>query len=465
MRHTEPDAAFRRRLRAILGAQAVLEDPADRWPYGYDNSRRQALPALVGFATAPEQVLEVVRLCAERRVPLVPRGRGTGTAGGSVPIEGGLVLSLERMDRILEVNPDDRLMVVEPGVLNAAVQERAAGVGFFWPPDPSSGAYCTVGGNLSHNSAGPRAVKYGTPRENTLGLRAVTGAGEALRTGFRTTKGVVGYDLTRLLIGSEGTLAVLTQATLKLTPSPEARLALRAAYRDIAGAAAAVARIMAQPVIPSALEYIGGLAVDLVRGAPGVALPAQTAALLLIEVDGPADCVEQAARAVGAAAKGAGLLDLAVASRAEDAGDLWAARKALSPALRTLAPKKINEDVAVPVSRLPAFIDALESLSARHAVPIVHFGHAGNGNIHTNLMVDPAVEGQLERARQCLSEVFDRVIALGGTISGEHGVGLEKQPFVPREIDPATLAVMRRIKQDLDPNGILNPGKVFPPAT
>ena len=320
MRHTEPDAAFRRRLRAILGAQAVLEDPADRWPYGYDNSRRQALPALVGFATAPEQVLEVVRLCAERRVPLVPRGRGTGTAGGSVPIEGGLVLSLERMDRILEVNPDDRLMVVEPGVLNAAVQERAASVGFFWPPDPSSGAYCTVGGNLSHNSAGPRAVKYGTPRENTLGLRAVTGAGEALRTGFRTTKGVVGYDLTRLLIGSEGTLAVLTEATLKLTPSPEARLALRAAYRDIAGAAAAVARIMAQPVIPSALEYIGGLAVDLVRGAPGVALPAETAALLLIEVDGPADCVEQAARAVGAAAKGAGLLDLAVASRARTPG-------------------------------------------------------------------------------------------------------------------------------------------------
>ena len=182
-------------------------------------------------------------------------------------------------------------------------------------------------------------------------------------------------------------------------------------------------------------------------------------------MDGPADCVEQAARAVGAAAKGAGLLDLAVASRGEDAGDLWAARKALSPALRTLAPKKINEDVAVPVSRLPAFIDALESLSARHAVPIVHFGHAGNGNIHTNLMVDPAVEGQLERARQCLSEVFDRVIALGGTISGEHGVGLEKQPFVPREIDPATLAVMRRIKQNLDPHGILNPGKLFPPVT
>ncbi len=420
-RFCEPDAAFRRSLQSILGEAAVLEDPADRWPYGYDNSRRHALPALVGFATEADQVREVVRLCAAARVPLVPRGRGTGTTGASVPTHGGLVLSLERMTRVLELNPDDRLMVVEPGVTNAEVQARAASVGFFWPPDPSSGAYCTVGGNLAHNSAGPRAVKYGTPRENTLGLRAVTGAGEALRVGFRTTKGVVGYDLTRLLIGSEGTLAVLTEATLKLTPRPEARLAMRAAYRDIGAAAAAIARVMGQPIVP--------------------------------------------ATAVAAAARGAGLLDLAVAPRQEDAAGLWAARKALSPALRTLAPKKINEDVAVPVSRLPALIEGVEGLSARHRVPIVNFGHAGNGNIHTNLMVDPADAGQMERSRQCLSEVFDLVLALGGTLSGEHGVGLEKQPFVAREIDPATLAVMGRIKQDLDPSGILNPGKVFPPAT
>jgi D-lactate dehydrogenase len=464
-RFCEPDAAFRRSLQSILGEAAVLDDPADRWPYGYDNSRRHALPALVGFATEADQVREVVRLCAAARVPLVPRGRGTGTTGASVPAQGGLVLSLERMTRVIEVNPDDRLMVVEPGVTNAEVQARAASVGFFWPPDPSSAAYCTVGGNLAHNSAGPRAVKYGTPRENTLGLRAVTGAGEALRVGFRTTKGVVGYDLTRLLIGSEGTLAVLTEATLKLTPRPEARLAMRAAYRDIGAAAAAIARVMGQPIVPSALEYIGGLAVDLVRGAPGVDLPEAARALLLIEVDGSADCVERAATAVAAAAKGTGLLDLAVAPRQEDAAGLWAARKALSPALRTLAPKKINEDVAVPVSRLPALIEGVEGLSARHRVPIVNFGHAGNGNIHTNLMVDPADAGQIERSRQCLSEVFDLVLALGGTLSGEHGVGLEKQPFVAREIDPATLAVMRRIKQDLDPSGILNPGKVFPPAT
>jgi len=457
-----PTPAFRRALRETLGADGVLEEAADCWAYGYDNSREQAPPDVVGFAEEPGQVAEVVRLCNRHRVPLVARGRGTGTTGAAVPIAGGLVLSLERMDRALEVNPDDRLVVVQPGITNQAVQELAGAHGFFWAPDPSSAEYCTVGGNLGHNSAGPRAVKYGTTRENTLGLRAVTGAGEVIRTGVRTTKGVVGYDLTRLIIGSEGTLAVITEATLRLIPQPEARRALRAAYRDIGDAAAAVTRIMAQPLIPSALEYIGGLGVDLVRGSPGVSLPAETGALLLIEVDGPAAWVDDAARSVAEISQGPGLVEVTIGARAEDTADLWAARKALSPALRSLAPKKINEDIAVPVSRLPAFIRGVEELAARHRLPIVNFGHAGNGNIHTNLMVHPERDDELDRARVCLSELFDLVIALQGTLSGEHGVGLAKREFVDREIDTVTLGVMRRIKADLDPNGILNPGKVFP---
>jgi D-lactate dehydrogenase len=461
-RIARPDPVFRDLLRQVLGSASVLEDPADCWPYGYDNSREQAPPDLVGFALEPAQVGEVVQLCSRHRVPLVARGRGTGTTGAAVPVRGGLVLSLERMAQALEVNPEDRLMVVQPGITNQAVQDLAGAHGFFWPPDPTSAAYCTVGGNLGHNSAGPRAVKYGTPRENTLGLRAVTGAGEAIRTGVRTTKGVVGYDLTRLLIGSEGTLAVITEATLKLTPLPEAKRALRAVYRDIGAAAAAVARVMAQPVIPSALEYIGGLGVDLVRGSPGVALPAEAGAILLIEVDGPAAWVDEAARAVAETARGAGLVEIAIATRVEDGAEIWAARKALSPALRSLAPRKINEDVAVPVSRLPEFVRGVEQLSARYRLPIVNFGHAGNGNIHTNLMVDPERDDELARAGACLSELFDLVIALNGTLSGEHGVGLAKRAYVDREIDGATLAVMRRIKQDLDPNGILNPGKLFP---
>ncbi len=461
-RYTTPDAAFRQRLYGILGRRNVLSDPADRWPYGYDNSRRHALPDLVGFATSHEQVRETVALCHARRVPLVARGRGTGTTGATVPVRGGLVLSLERMARILEVDPSNRLMVVEVGATNEAVQRKAAEHGFFWPPDPTSAAYCTIGGNLAYNSAGPRAVKYGTPRENTLGLRAVTGAGDEISTGVYTTKGVVGYDLTRLLVGSEGTLAIFTEATLKLTPRPEDRRAMRAAYADIGSAAAAIARIMTQPVIPCALEFIDHKGLDLIR--TDVELPAGTASLLMIEVDGPADCIDGAVAAIGKAARGEGLIEFSVADpdRPEDTARLWAARKALSPALRSLAPKKINEDIVVPVSRLPELVKGLQALAERFDILIVNFGHAGNGNIHTNLLVNPDDPGQLERAQACLKEVFALVLHLRGTLSGEHGVGIEKRDFIDQEIDPVTLNLMRRIKTQFDPNGILNPDKMFP---
>ncbi len=453
---------LRVRLREALGTENLLEDPGDRWAYGYDNSRRHAMPDLVGFATAHEQVRDVVRLCNEHRVALVARGRGTGTTGGTVPLTGGMVLSLERMARILDMEADNRWMTVEPGVTNQAVQEFAARQGFFWPPDPTSAAYCTVGGNLGYNSAGPRAVKYGTPRENTLGLWAVTGTGEEIRTGVYTSKGVVGYDLTRLLIGSEGTLAVVTRASLKLTPLPEARRAMRAVYADIHSAASAIARIMAQPVTPCVLEFIDDTGISLVRQHAAVDLPEAAGGLLLLEVDGAEACIEEAARAVARAAEGAGLMEFATAAGAEDAAELWSARKALSPALRSLAPKKINEDIVVPVSRLPELISGLQRLSREFGILIVNFGHAGNGNIHTNLLVDPDNAGAMERAYRCLAQVFHLVLELQGTLSGEHGVGIEKRDFVNLEIEPATLRLMQRIKSQFDPNGILNPGKMFP---
>ncbi len=453
---------FRDRLRDALGTENLLEDPGDRWAYGYDNSRRHVMPDLVGFATAHEQVRDVVRLCNEHRVALVARGRGTGTTGGTVPLTGGMVLSLERMARILDMEADNRWMTVEPGVTNQAVQEFAARQGFFWPPDPTSAAYCTVGGNLGYNSAGPRAVKYGTPRENTLGLWAVTGSGEEIRTGVYTSKGVVGYDLTRLLIGSEGTLAVVTRASLKLTPLPEARRAMRAVYADIHSAASAIARIMAQPVTPCVLEFIDDTGISLVRQHAAVDLPEAAGGLLLLEVDGAEACIEEAARAVARAAEGAGLMEFATAAGAEDAAELWSARKALSPALRSLAPKKINEDIVVPVSRLPELISGLQRLSREFGILIVNFGHAGNGNIHTNLLVDPDNAGAMERAYRCLAQVFHLVLELQGTLSGEHGVGIEKRDFVNLEIEPATLRLMQRIKSQFDPNGILNPGKMFP---
>jgi D-lactate dehydrogenase len=458
----ELSAALLRRVAEVAGPGGLLTEPADCWPYGYDNSRRQALPQAVAFVTLAEQVQAILGLCNAGGIAVTARGRGTGTTGSTVPDRGGIVLSFERMDRILKIEPRDRIAVVEPGVLNEDLQRAAAAQGFFWPPDPTSAAACTIGGNLAYNSAGPRAVKYGTPRENTLGLAAVTGAGEAIRTGVMTTKGVVGYDLTRLIIGSEGTLALITEATLKLTPLAEARRTLRAAYTHVHAAAAAVSAIMAQPITPCALEIMDGAAIETVRRYTDLPLPEGAGALLMIEVDGPAACIEAAAEAVAEAARGPGLVELRLAGDAQEVAALWKARRSLSPALRHIAPKKINEDVVVPVSRMGELIEGLTALSRRSGIQIVNFGHAGNGNIHVNLLVDPDRGDDLARAHTCLEAVFDLVLALGGTLSGEHGVGLEKRDYVGREIDPATLGLMRAIKRQFDPNGILNLGKGLP---
>jgi D-lactate dehydrogenase len=448
-----------------LDTDQVLTDPADRWAYGYDNSRRQALPAAVVMAENHQCVVRTIAVCNRHQIPLTVRGRGTGTAGAAVPSDDGIVLSTERMSRILDVDPDNRVAVVEPGVINNDLQRAAGAHGFFWQPDPTSAGYCTIGGNLGCNSAGPRAVKYGTPRENTLGLRAVTGDGRSLRTGCYTTKGVVGYDLTRLLIGSEGTLAIITEATLKLVPMPERIITMRAIYQDMASAAAAVSRIMAQAVVPRVLEFMDGAAIRLVRESAGADLPAEAGAVLLIEVDGDASTVEVAAGAVAAASAGTGRIALETARDEAQIQAIWASRKALSPALRRIAPKKINEDIVVPVSRMADLIDALEMMAIDYSVTIVSFGHAGNGNIHVNILGDPSVAGESERMQECMEAMFRKVLALGGTLSGEHGIGFDKREIVALEIEPETLAIMRKIKDDFDPRGILNPGKLFPQSS
>jgi len=453
---------LRRELGGLFDRDNLLTAPGDCWAYGYDNSRQHALPQAVCFATTADQIAGLVRLCREHRVPLIPRGRGTGTTGATVPRRGGIVLSLERMRQTLTIDPANRVARVSPGYTNQELQQAAARHGFFWPPDPTSAAVCTIGGNLAYNSAGPRAIKYGTPRENTLGLRAVTGRGEHLKTGVATTKGVVGYDLTRLLIGSEGTLAIITEATLKLTPLAETRRTLQAVYRDIHGAAAAVSRIMAQPVTPCALEFMDGTAIAMVRDYSDLGLSDAAGALLMIEVDGPLAGIAASTDQVAAAARGEGCLQVEVAETEADVEHLWRTRKALSPALRNVAPKKINEDVVVPVSRIPELIGGLERLSGEFGVKIVNFGHAGNGNIHVNLLVDPDDPRQMAAAEPCLDAVFDLVLALDGSLSGEHGIGLVKRDFIDRELDSTSLELMTAIKRQFDPDNILNPGVGFP---
>lgn len=453
------------RLSGITCDTRVLTDPADTWVYGYDNSRKHAAPEVVVFATSHREVQDLVRLCHEHGVPILARGRGTATTGAAIPLRGGVVLALERMNRILRVDPANRVIVVEPGVTNQEVQDAAAQHGFFWPPDPTSAAYCTVGGNLAVNAAGPHAVKYGSTRENTLGLRAVTGAGDDIHTGVYTTKGVVGYDLTRLLIGSEGTLAIITEATLKLTPLPQARRLMQAIYANVGQAAAAISRIMAQPATPCALEFMDAMAIEMIRNYSKAELPENAGALLLIEIDGPANALDDMTVAIRNAATDNGLLGFREARNKTETDALWATRKALSPALRNIAPNKLNEDVVVPVSRLPELIEGLGNLSREFGIPIVNFGHAGNGNIHVNLLYDSQDPKQEVAARPCLKQVFDLVIRLGGTLSGEHGIGREKRDYISLAIDPPTLALMRRIKAQFDPKGILNPDKIFPPAT
>ena len=446
-------------LQASFPSERIYTDPADCYAYAYDNSRKIFPPDAVLFPVNTQEVQHVVRLCNQYKTPLIPRGRGTGTAGGSLPEVGGIALSLERMTQIISVDSANRVIVAEPGVLNQSIQDAAKPHGFFWPPDPSSAQFSTIGGNIATSAGGPHAVKYGTTRDHVLGLKAVTGAGDLITTGCYTTKGVVGYDLTRLLIGSEGTLAVITEATLKLTTLPEEITGITAHFRDLANCTAAIVRIMALSRLPSALEFLDIGSLNLIRGKYPDMLPGDTQAMLMIEVDGAKSEIAFAVAAIIDACQSEGLI---TAQQSNDTTELWKARKALSPLLREIAPKKINEDVVVPVSMLPRFLDGVTQLCAHYRIRNVNFGHAGNGNIHVNLLIDPNDTEEAARAMHCLDEIFDLVIQLRGTLSGEHGVGSEKRAFVTKEIDQVTLDLMRRIKRLFDPNNILNPGKLFP---
>jgi len=446
-------------LTLRFAADRLYTDPVDCYAYAYDNSRNYHAPIAVVFPLTIDEVQTVIQLCNLYKVPVVPRGRGTGTAGGSVPEQGGVALSLERMNQIVSIDPDNRMAIVEPGVLNQELQDAVKGVGFFWPPDPSSAAYCSVGGNLATCAAGPHAVKYGVARDHVLGLKAVTGSGDIIRTGCYTSKGVVGYDLTRLIVGSEGTLAVICEATLKLTPLPKYTGGLTAEFIDTASCAHAIAAIMAQPYTPSALEFLDNGALTLIRGRHQNLLPENARAYLMIEVDGSQQEIAEATAAILHACQVDGLIEAKIA---EDTKALWAARKALSPLLKDIAPKKINEDIAVPVSHLPELLTGLERLAAHYQIANVNFGHAGNGNIHVNLLVNPDNAAEMQRAYACLDEVFSLVLSLQGTLSGEHGVGMAKRPFIAREIDATTMKLMQSVKRTFDPNNILNPGKLFP---
>ncbi|MCA1978017.1 MAG: FAD-binding protein [Thiobacillus sp.] len=450
-------------FRFALGEDRVFADGGTCALYASDETPKSVLPDAVLFPASHDDVVALMRIAHAHGVAITPRGAGSGNVGGALPAPGSVVVSFECMRRVLEFIPGDRLVVVEPGVVTEDIDRLARSAGLFYPPDPGSGAYSRIGGNLAMNAAGPRAVKYGVTRDWVLGLVAVTGSGETVRTGCRTTKGVTGLDLTRLLVGSEGTLALITEATLKLAPVPDTVATLRLCFASPRAALDAVGRVMQQPVLPSALEFMDARAIDAIRptGAADDLAPG-TRALLMVEADGAHEDVPRQIDALQAALAGEGLLEMRSGFERADIVRLWAARKSLSHAVKKIAPLKINEDVVVPVSRLADFVDFVDATAQSQHLPIVSFGHAGNGNLHVNLMVHPDDADEMARARAALDALMARVLALGGTLSGEHGIGTEKRRFVPMEIDAPTLEIMRAIKRVFDPRGLLNPGKLFP---
>jgi D-lactate dehydrogenase len=452
---------FLEKLTQHLSSEFVFTSKEQCWPYGTDSTQRFYMPEAVVFPNHHDDVVFITRLCNEYEIPIVPRGLGSGAVGGAVPINGGIVMSMTRMNNIIAIDKENRVLIAQPGITNFAIQQAAAEHGLFWAPDPGSREFCSLGGNLAHNSSGPRAIKYGTVRENVLALSAVTGSGDTIHTGAYTSKSVVGYDLTRLLIGSEGTLATITEATLKLLPLPKKQMTLRALYRSIEGATLAINQMMGQAELPSALEFMDKTTVELVRKYGGIDLPNDTQALLLIGIDGNEHSINNVLSIIQAAAKTKDLITIDIAKDAQEAHQLWQARRRLSPCLKHVAPKKINEDIVVPVSKIPELLTGLEKISKQYGISIVSFGHAGNGNIHVNLMYDPENANQAAHADECLQKVFTLVLALQGSLSGEHGIGLSKQAFFSQEIDVNSEKLMRQIKQVFDPKGILNPGKIF----
>ena len=459
-----PAAGIAAQFETLLGAEFVRTDDQSRTVYGTDALKRGHPADVVVLPGNTGEVAAVVRLCAEHRIPMVPRGGGTGYTGGSVPTSGGVVISLERMNRILEIDEANLIAVVEPNVITGDLQDAVEARGLFYPPDPASLRQSVIGGNVAECAGGPRAFKYGTTKQYVLGLEAVLPTGEIVETGGKVVKNVVGYDLTHLLVGSEGTLAIITRIILRLIPKPPVQATVRATFRSVEDAVAAVAAIIKERVVPAAVELIDGTSLEAVARNLKVRslAPEGTAALLLVEVDGvPASVAEESSR-VERALHSAGATEVLRARDEAERQELWRVRRELSLSLKMVAGLKFNHDVVVPKARIPALFALVQRIAAERRLRIPCFGHAGDGNIHVNIMVDPNDRDEIQRAHDAERELFEGVVAMEGSISGEHGIGFSKAPFIAIELSPDEIALMKRVKAAFDPHNLLNPGKIFP---
>jgi glycolate oxidase len=448
-------------LSRIVGAEHLKTLHEDLTDYSTDATKLEFMPDAVAFPGNAEEISQIMLLANRESFPVIPRGSGSGTSGGALPTKGGIVLAMDRFDRILSIDEDNLLAKVEPGVITAHLQEEVEKVGLFYPPDPASIKISSIGGNVAECAGGLRAVKYGVTRDYVLGLTVVLPTGEIIRTGVETAKGVVGYDLTRLIVGSEGTLAVITSVTLRLVPKPATQKTMLAFFPDITSAVQAVLEIIRNKIIPSTLEFMDKLCIECVRDEMGLPIPNETGALLLIEVDGHEDLVTQEAEKIRNICTRLETIRFQTASGKEEGERLWEARRNASPSMMKLRPNKVSEDIVVPRTRLAELVLFLDQLGKKHQLPIPTFGHAGDGNIHVNIMYDEHIPEEKEKVHTVVKELFEKVLEMRGTISGEHGVGITKAPYLEMEISGPALDLMARVKKAFDPQNILNPGKIF----
>ncbi len=446
----------------IVGKENVLTDPEELYCYSYDASKMRGKAECVVFPGDASEIAQILKLAGKHRFAVFPRGAGSGMVGAAIPY-GGIVLALSRLNRIIEIDPDNMIAVVQPGVVTADFQKEVLRYGLFYPPDPASLQFSTLGGNVAMCAGGPKAVKYGVTRDYVLGLEAVLPDGSIVHTGTRTMKGVVGYDLTRLLVGSEGTLAVITRINLRLIPSPESTRTMMAVFPRLDDAANAVCNIIRTRIIPSTLELIDQATTEVVENYLHAGLPTDAEAILLIELDGREAMLDDDAALIMETCRQSGAKTVEVAKSSADKDRLWMARRAISPALGRIKPGKINEDVTVPRTQIPALIRFIRGLAEKYRLIITCFGHAGDGNIHTNIMLDRKDPDERKRAEKAVEELFRTVLDLGGTLSGEHGIGIAKSPFLRLEVGSEGFDAMLKIKRALDPLNILNPGKMFVP--
>jgi len=451
--------SLRRELVNIVGKENAIEDPKMYAPYGSDATKIYHPPDLVLFPKTAQEISQILLLANRHKFFVVPRGAGTGMSGGAVPIKGGVVLSLERMDNILELDPKDGLCVVEPGVKTLELQIRAKNMGMFYPPDPASKKECTIGGNLAECAGGLRAIKYGVTREYVLGLEAVLPTGDIIVAGARTHKGVVGYDLARLLVGSEGTLGIFTRAILKLIPLPEVNATLLVAFEGVHNAVECLFSVLQNGILPSAAEFMDQLSYECISDKLNLFIPYEKPVLLIFEVDGRELQVKKDLEILVEITKRYG--NVIAHGYNDEAEDIWSVRRELSPSMYKLRPNKLSEDIVVPRTKIVQMISTIEDISKNFDLPIPVFGHIGDGNLHVNIMYNGNQENEKQKVLLIVEEIFKEVIRLNGTISGEHGVGITKMPYLTMELQTKHIEIMKGIKRVFDPNNILNPHKIF----